>query len=308
MEHSSDKIAHIMIANNHNLACPIDALKLKGNDHQLSCANGHCFDIARQGYVNLLPVQYKRSKNPGDSKAMVRARRDFLNSGIYQTLADNLCEQVISLLQDKVNESFTVFDAGCGEGYYLEYLYQFIKREKPDIDGSYIGLDISKDAILQATKRNKNINWVVGTNRKPPVLANSVDIVLCLFGFADYPAFSEILKADGKIIMVDPGVRHLQELRKIIYKEVRQSGEDLEKDGLDKSGLEKYNREEKLFSVTNKTNVCYQARLSDNQQINNLLLMTPHFFRADTEGKKHACSLEQLEISIDVQFRVLGRL
>ena len=63
----------------HNLACPIDGNKLEQNDGQLVCENGHTFDIARQGYVNLLPVQHKRSKQPGDSKAMVLARTAFLN-------------------------------------------------------------------------------------------------------------------------------------------------------------------------------------------------------------------------------------
>ena len=34
----------------------------------------HSFDVARQGYVNLLPVQQKKSKDPGDSQASIDAR------------------------------------------------------------------------------------------------------------------------------------------------------------------------------------------------------------------------------------------
>ena len=72
----------------HNLACPIDGARLEVHEKQLICENGHVFDIARQGYVNLLPVQHKRSKQPGDSKAMVLARTHFLNSGIYEAIAN----------------------------------------------------------------------------------------------------------------------------------------------------------------------------------------------------------------------------
>ena len=65
----------------HNLACPLDGKRLQQDDSSLVCENGHSYDIARQGYVNLLPVQLKRSKRPSDSKAMVLARREFLDSG-----------------------------------------------------------------------------------------------------------------------------------------------------------------------------------------------------------------------------------
>ena len=52
------------------------------------CTQGHSFDIARQGYVNLLPVQNKRSRDPGDSKTMIVARQEFLVAGFYQPIAD----------------------------------------------------------------------------------------------------------------------------------------------------------------------------------------------------------------------------
>jgi len=65
----------------HNLACPIDGKRLESREKQLVCENGHVFDVARQGYVNLLPVQHKRTKDPGDSKEMVLARAQFLNTG-----------------------------------------------------------------------------------------------------------------------------------------------------------------------------------------------------------------------------------
>ena len=63
------------------LACPLDGAPLRRNDSTWRCAAGHSFDIASQGYTHLLPVQKKRSRDPGDSKEMVAARRRFLNAG-----------------------------------------------------------------------------------------------------------------------------------------------------------------------------------------------------------------------------------
>ncbi|MGJ8687515.1 MAG: putative RNA methyltransferase, partial [Spongiibacteraceae bacterium] len=65
------------------LLCPLDNTVLSRHAQQWRCPQGHCFDVAKQGHVNLLPVQNKKSREPGDSKAMIAARRDFLNSGAY---------------------------------------------------------------------------------------------------------------------------------------------------------------------------------------------------------------------------------
>ncbi len=95
----------------HNLTCPIDGGRIEQNNRQFICANGHSFDIARQGYVNLLPVQHKRSKQPGDSKAMVLARTEFLNSGIYEKIASKLTEIVITLIGAVL--AYVILFPGC---------------------------------------------------------------------------------------------------------------------------------------------------------------------------------------------------
>lgn len=201
-----------------NLACPIDGLQLESHEKQLICENGHSYDIAKQGYVNLLPVQHKRSKLPGDSKEMVLARSDFLNSGLYQPIANQLAEITLENMHD---DDICILDAGCGEGYYLDYLFNTCKDIKRDSDLSLIGLDISKPAIIASTRRNKQISWIVGTNRQPPVKASSVDIILCVFGFQSIEGFKKTLRPGGKVILVEPGSDHLKELRDVIYTELK---------------------------------------------------------------------------------------
>jgi len=275
-----------------NLACPIDGTKLVYHTKQWMCPNGHSFDIARQGYVNLLPVQHKRSKNPGDSKEMVLARTHFLETGIYQRLAQKIAEHVHSLLIDK--DTICILDAGCGEGYYFDYLYHSLSTIEKDIDLSFIGLDISKQAVLQASKRNKNITWLVGTNRQPPIVDASVDIILCVFGFVSFDGFARILKPGSRVVMVDPGVEHLKELRDLIYEEVKHT--------------ELTTIDSEQFSIDESENYQFKTGNINNENINDLLTMTPHLFRASKEGKAAVSELTELDLTVDVVVRTLTKV
>lgn len=279
----------------HNLACPLDGKRLQPDDRSLVCENGHSYDIARQGYVNLLPVQHKRSKQPGDSKAMVLARTELLNTGIYEKIANKLTETVS--LQMTADREICIMDAGCGEGYYLDAVFKSLSKEEGDNALSFIGLDISKDAIIQSTKRNREITWLVGTNRQPPVEDESIDIILCLFGFLSIEAFYKALKPGGKIILVDPGPEHLQELRKIIYPELKKPEQS-----------EPSKNKVDGFSLLKSEELAFKEKVTGNENINRLLLMTPHFYRASKEGREAACSLDELDITVDVVFRILEKI
>ena len=278
----------------HNLSCPIDGDKLEENNRQFICANGHSFDIARQGYVNLLPVQHKRSKQPGDSKTMVLARTEFLNSGSYEKIASKLTQIIMSEITS--DEETCILDAGCGEGYYLDIIFNSLIGLEENKTLSFIGLDISKDAIIQSSKRNKQISWLVGTNRQPPVQNGSVDIILCLFGFMSADAFYKVLKPGGKIILLDPGPEHLTELRKIIYPQLKKQ-DQLAPTQIEMEG----------FTLLKSETLTFKENINTNEKIKQLLIMTPHFYRASKEGRQAACSFDQLDITVDVVFRVLER-
>lgn len=278
----------------HNLACPIDGVRLEFHGKQLDCENGHVFDIARQGYVNLLPVQHKRSKQPGDSKEMVAARARFLDSGIYKPIADKLAEIAFAQVSD--NKETCFMDAGCGEGYYLDFVFNILKAKEGCNDLSFVGLDISRDAIVRAAKRNKQITWLVGTNRQPPLEPFSVDIITCVFGFQSFEGFGKVLRPGGKVILVEPGPEHLKELRQLIYADVRKT----DPPGLSGAG-------ETGYVVRDKQLLKFQTGGIDNQQINDLLVMTPHFYRANKQGREAAQKMEKLELTVDIAFTVLEK-
>ncbi|MEX0623907.1 MAG: methyltransferase domain-containing protein [Saccharospirillum sp.] len=267
------------------LACPLDGQPLTRQLHAWQCPQGHSFDIARQGYVHLLPVQQKRSKDPGDSKAMVAARQRFLNAGYYQCIADALNEAVLP----EMASGAACLDAGCGEGYYLRQLGQAVPE---GIDMQVIGLDVSKWAVLSAAKQDPAPSWVVGTNAHIPVPDSSLDRVLCVFGFPVYDEFARILGPAGRLVMVDPGPDHLRELRDIIYPSIteRPAGARAVPES---------------FQVVNRETVCETIVLEDASSIEDLLAMTPHLYRAPAEGLARAAELTRLQLTLDVRIQVL---
>jgi 23S rRNA (guanine745-N1)-methyltransferase len=268
------------------LACPLDGCALVPSEKTWRCENGHSFDVARQGYVHLLPVQKKRSLDPGDSKEMVAARQRFLNAGFYTKIAEAVSDPALKVLTGEGIGS--VLDAGSGEGYYLRHLSSMAG----DTSLALIGVDISKWAVLAAAKQNKQIRWVVGSNANLPILPESLDVVLCMFGFPVYSEFARVLKPGGQVIQVDAGADHLRELREIIYPELKPPADA---DSRDPEG----------FRTLDSTAVRFPLSLPDQESIADLLAMTPHLYRASSEGLEKAAALESLEVTVDV---VLKRL
>ena len=270
------------------LACPLDGLPLQRDGSAWRCASGHSFDIAKQGYTNLLPVQNKRSLDPGDSKVMVAARQRFLDAGYYQPIAAAVSQA--ALMNLPLAAATSCLDAGCGEGYYLRQLATAIDSEQTL---AVLGLDISKWAVLSAAKQDKKPNWVVGSNANLPVQSGTLDRVLCIFGFPVYAEFARVLKQDGQLLQVDPGSDHLRELREIIYPILKPTR------------MEDRQAPEGFTSLSTET-VRYSLNLTDAEQIADLLAMTPHLYRASAEGRAKAAALTALLVTVDVRLSRYG--
>jgi len=275
------------------LRCPLDQLALEKIDGSLRCAQGHSYDIARQGYVNLLGSQDKRSRDPGDSREMIAARRDFLESGHYAPVAARLCQLVESLLAGTPGDGpALIADAGCGEAYYLQQLKDYLAAKAPPAP-SILGFDISKWAI-QAAARRMPATWLVASNRQVPVADGCVDVLLCMFGFPDYPEFKRILRPGGALLLASAGPQHLIELREVIYPEVRHK-EPARVTAAEAIG----------YSLLESSQLNYRLELAEQSAIDQLLCMTPHLFRASSEGKHKASELGGITLTVDVVFEVL---
>ena len=183
------------------LKCPICDTPLEPADRSLRCQNNHCFDQAKEGYWNLLPAQHKKSQNPGDTKAMLQARRRFLEAGYYSPLIERLGQFTQS--------AQCMLDIGCGEGYYSRQLK------------AHAGLDISKDGVRMAAKVHPSGQYVVGSAYRLPYEENSFDTVVCVFSPLDFDEALRVLRPGGHIYWVGPGAGHLNQLAKLVYAEVK---------------------------------------------------------------------------------------
>lgn len=238
------------------LLCPLCGQPLERAERAYCCPNRHSFDIARQGYVNLLPVQQKRSLQPGDTKEQVLSRRTFLDGGFYTPIADALCD----LAKDF---SGPILDIGCGEGYYSSLLQQKIGAE-------LIGLDISKEAVRFAAGRYKNALWLCASAARLPVPDHSIGLVTSLFALTIPEEFKRVLRPDGAYIQVLAAEDHLMGLKSIIYPELKHK----EKDSVPQiPGFRLVESRALRFDFT-----------VEGEQVQNLLSMTPHVYRISKEG------------------------
>lgn len=267
------------------LTCPLDSTLLADDIHTLKCPHGHCFDKAKQGYINLLPVQFKKSLHPGDNKDMVLARTNFLNAGYYEPIA----KQILKIIQPYLQKTTTLIDAGCGEGYYTSYIFNQLTHQYPNSSFSFLGFDISKEAVKQATRRSKNICWAVATNQKIPVSDNSTDILTSLFGFPVLSEFVRILKNNGLFILVTAGQNHLIEIRKQIYQTVYFKKES-----------EIYHQNLKL---TEHISIQEEIHNLSVETISNLLKMTPHFYRIPMEQRLKIMQKLPSKITLHINIR-----
>lgn len=266
------------------IICPLCKQALQKEKNSYTCNNKHCFDIAKQGYVNLLPVQNKHSLNPGDNKLMLTARREFLNRGHYDPLLNAVLQQVTAALYSVENP--VIADIGCGEGYYL----QQIAEQNAPCKG--IGIDIAKDAVKMACGRSKDIDWIVATASLLPLKNNSVDLALAVFSLFLEDEFYRVVKPGGYAIEVTAANEHLIELKHIIYDEVFQQDKH-------PCGVEKFKE------VSNNK---HTFRITLQQQDLKLLLqMTPHFWRIKEEKAKQIETVGALNLTVAFWLRVLRK-
>ena len=259
------------------LLCPICGGSLEKQAGAYVCENRHSFDIARQGYVNLLPVQQKRSLQPGDTREQVLARREFLDGGFYAPIADALCA-----LAQAHSCTGPILDIGCGEGFYSTQLAQALGSQ-------LIGLDISKEAVRYAAGRHKNALWLCASAAHLPVADGSMGLVTSLFALTMPEEFLRVLRPDGTFIQVLAAEDHLLGLKSIIYPELthkeKQTTPDVPGFRLAESQPVRF-----TFTVA-------------GPQVQNLLYMTPHVYRISKEG---ADRLRQTETLTDTASCVLN--
>ena len=259
------------------LLCPICGEELNLTGKQYVCSRNHSFDVARQGYVNLLTVQQKHSLNPGDTREQVLSRREFLEAGFYAPIAEALIAEAKAL-----GISGQILDVGCGEGYYSS-------RLADALEAPLTGLDISKEAVRCAAAKYKGKQWLCATAAHIPVEEGSVSLLTSLFALTLPQEFARVLKEDGFYFQVLAAEDNLLGLKGIIY---------------DQLNFKEKNTVPELpgFELVKSVTIRFSFTV-EGQQIQNLFSMTPHVFRI---GKDGAERLRNTEILTDTASCVLN--
>lgn len=271
------------------MACPIDLSPLQKNQNSYNCLQLHNFDVAKNGYINLLPVHLKNSKHPGDNAPMIKARTDFLETGLYDLILHRVYEKLMLFILNNEAMHFNIIDAGCGNGYYTVGIKNLIANFPNKKTVALLGYDISKEAILSASKRSRDITWAVATNKRVPICNQSSNIVVSIFGFPVFEEFRRILEVGGMLLLVEPGPQHLLELRQALYPMIKDN-----KKGKDEQAIKKY------FFLNEKKEYKETYGEFSSQNVSDLIYMTPHGFRASREKIKLITDNPSFRIMIDV--------
>ncbi|MBU1283607.1 MAG: methyltransferase domain-containing protein [Gammaproteobacteria bacterium] len=267
-----------------SLTCPICQGALSLVDNGVVCPANHRFDRARQGYLNLLPVQHKNSRDPGDNAAMVEARRRFLDGGHYAPLAKRLAELAASY------KPSCWLDIGCGEGYYTTQLADAL----PQADG--YALDISREAIKRGCKRAPQLNWLVASMARVPLSDASCQLLASVFSPLDWQEAKRLLAPGGGLLRMGPTREHLMQLRQKLYDEVRD-----------------YDDQKHLELIPEGMRLAHSETLTFNLQLDSsearadLLAMTPHGWRASAE-RRAAVIAEPCEVTVAIRYDWIEKL
>lgn len=258
--------------------CPVCAAAMQKQEKGIHCLNGHCFDAAKSGYVNLLPVQQKRTKQPGDNLQMVRARRDFLQAGYYALFQQAVCEMTVSAMPQKG----ILLDAGCGDGYYTAAVTEALQSSEKDVQ--VYGVDISKYAVDLAAKHCRAASFAVGSVFHLPVSDHCCDGLISLFAPYAGTEFQRVLKSGGVMILGIPAARHLIGLKQAIY------------DTPYENAVKPYALEG--FSFIGKRTIETVISLPNQTTIQNLFAMTPYYYKTGQKEQARLAKLETLETEI----------
>lgn len=266
------------------LRCPKCHEKLEKCENVYRCSNSHSYDISSKGYVNLILANQKHSSDPGDDKESLASRKYFLDKGYYQKLA----QAVTDLFDKYVDSNKVVLDAGCGTGYYLNYLMSNSK-----IDRDYFATDISKKGVQMTKSTCKRATCFVSSVFNLPLDDSCIDASMSIFCPYSSEEFSRVIKKGGYLIAVTAGKEHLYQLKEVVYEKP-------------------YYNDEKGYSLPDfelieKFNVKYKMDLNEQKDIICLWKMMPYYHTSSLKDSEKLFEKTEIITTADFLVQVFQR-
>ena len=232
------------------LRCPVCTAPLELAGRTLGCENRHCFDVARQGHLNLL---LRAAPKNADTPGMLAARDRFLSAGWYEPLTRRVVTDLAGARR--------VLEVGAGTGHYIR---AFLDKT-PEAVG--LAVDVSPAACRRAAGRSPRLGSVVADVwRRLPIATGNLEAVLCVFAPRNPDEFARVLSPGGRLVVVTPGRDHLVELR-----------ESLGLLGLDPEKLERLDGSMTGFDLVDRQELTHPLNLSAEAAAD-LVAMGPNAF------------------------------
>lgn len=254
--------------------CPVCSETLTKTNNSFRCENGHCFDISKEGYVNLLYGKNKSGSLIGDNRDMALSRRDFLSKGYFSALSDGLTDMIKQYTDGKP----LICDICCGEGWYGEQI-------KNGTDCELVSFDISKEMLRLCAKRKMSDLCFVANGSSIPLPDESIDLAFHLFAPFQEKEFSRIIKKSGTILTAVAGENHLFELKELLYDTPYKNDEAPP--------------QTEILILKEKRKFTKKVSLTSKDDIQALFRMTPYYYHTSDRDKAKISSLESLEVTTD---------
>lgn len=258
------------------LRCPYCQKQVEVIDEALVCHNNHAFDLAKQGYLNLLPNHHEEHYGQG----LFEARFELMHHAIfYEGLYKQMKQLLVENSLDFPNQF--IIDLGTGEGTHLDFLQDHFENAQT------LGLDIAKSAIQTAAKHYTDSLWIIGDLGNIPVQDHVLDGVLTLLTPSNYGETKRTLKKNGWFIKIIPGEHYLKELREIILPDEKVSHRP-------EASIDRF---ENNFTLVQKSQYQRTHTLT-TQEKDNLIQMTPLMWNATDTQQEEARQLKEITVDL----------
>ncbi len=290
------------------IVCPVCGARLEKNGGSLYCrgARPHTYDIASEGYVNLLPPGKKNNAKTGDRRDLIRSRTRFLETGKYDRISDAVVSLIVNHVSRDGTDGLALADLGCGEGYHTCRIAEGLRSS--GVRPEAVGLDASKHGAAAGAKRaakagfsSLDLNeggpflcFFAGNIFRPPVADSALDCAISMFAPVAGAEAARIIRPGGALVVTGSGPDHLIEMRRMIYDDVRvREREAREIDG---------------FRIAAEERLTYRIDLEDSEKISDLFGMTPFACRVPESVGERVTSLDGMTVTVDAVNTVYERI
>ncbi len=261
--------------------CPACRRPLRLKRESLRCEGGHCYEISKDGFVNLggkAKAKAAQDQNPD----VLYDRLFIMEQGIYRPVVD----EIISILRRRCGRGAYVLDAGCAEGYVANEVYALT-------DANVFALDASRDSVRFGAQDDTDggVQWIVGDPAHLPFKDSTMDCVLNVLSSGDYGEFARVLGRRGFVVRVVAGPNHLVQLREKAQGQLRRRRY---------SNQRVVDRFAELFNCVSSTKVTYDCELSPEER-DAFAAMAPMLFNVENGMVEWG---EDAVVTIDVEVQV----